>query len=131
VARHTSVIDFCEALPHIRDIVISLGPVQLPAILAHTVVDLAKLKPVERNGSTRSSRDFWVSAHLSSNKKTLLDLDSAGYQGSRGELEYAKPQAAVTLVVEAVQGLDFKAHSLTDEERGWASAKFARDSKGG
>jgi hypothetical protein len=39
------------------------------------VVESAKLKPVERNMFTSSANDFWVSARLTTGKKTLLDLD--------------------------------------------------------
>lgn len=91
------------------------------------VVDSAELKPVERNGSTSSSNDFWVYARLATNKRTLLDLNWAGYEGSAGALEFAKPRAAVHLAREAVKGLDFKDHTLTDGERAWASTKFTRD----
>lgn len=96
------------------------------------VVDSAKLQPVERNGfiSASSSNDFWVYARLTTDKDTLLDLNWAGYEGSRGELKFAKPRAAVRLAREAVRGLNFKDHSLTDGERSWASEKFARDWNG-
>jgi hypothetical protein len=93
------------------------------------VVDAAKLKPVERNGSTSSSNDFWVYARLTTGKKTLLELNWAGYEGSGAELEFAKPRAAVRLAQEAVKGLNFKDHALTAGERAWASGKFARDWK--
>jgi hypothetical protein len=93
------------------------------------VVDSAKLKPVERNGFTSSSNDFWVNARLTTSKKTLLDLNWAGYEGSGSELDFAKPRAAVRLAQEAVKGLDLKDHRLTDGERAWASGKFARDWK--
>ena len=55
----------------------------------------------------------------------LLDLEWAGYLGR--EAEYAQPQAAVRLSRDAVKGLKFTDHTLTEEERAWASAKFARD----
>jgi hypothetical protein len=90
------------------------------------VVDSVKLKPVERKGGRFTSNDFWVSARLMTDKKTLLDLDWAGY-GSGDEPGVAKPQAAVRLAQEAIKGLDFQDHTLTDGERAWASAKFARD----
>jgi hypothetical protein len=93
------------------------------------VVDAAKVKPVERDSVGSSSTDFWVYTRLVGGKKALIDLNWAGYQGSLTEAEYAKPQAAVALAREAVEGLDFKKHTLTDEERGWASVKFARDWK--
>jgi hypothetical protein len=93
------------------------------------VVDSAKLKPVERNEFTFSSNDFWVYARLTTSKKTLLELNWAGYEGSRAELEFAKPRAAVHLARGTVKGLGFKEHALTDGERAWASAKFARDWK--
>jgi len=44
-------------------------------------------------------------------------------------VDFAKPRAAVRLAWEAVKGLDIKDHTLTDGERAWASAKFARDWK--
>jgi hypothetical protein len=93
------------------------------------LVAAAELHPVERNSMSGSSRDFWVSARLTANKTALVDLDWAGYWGSMDEVNFAKPQAAVMLAREAVKGLDFKDHTLTGEERGWASAKFARDWK--
>ncbi len=99
------------------------------AALLHNlaVVDSAKLKPIEGSGSTSSSNDFWVYAYLTSNKKTLLELNWAGYEGSMHELDFAKPQAVVRLAREAIEGLDFRDHTLTDRERAWASGKFARD----
>jgi hypothetical protein len=93
------------------------------------VVDSAKLKPVERNGFTSSTNDFWAHARLTRGEKTLLELDWAGYEGSLKEVKYVKPRATVNLAREAVKGLDFKDHTLTDGERAWASAKFARDWK--
>ena len=111
----------------------SMRPDRYALLLADlAVVDSAKLQPVERSGfiSSGSSNDFWVYARLTTDKETLLDLNWAGYEGSRGELEFAKPRAAVRLAREAVRGLDFKDHSLTDGERSWASAKFARDWNG-
>jgi len=96
---------------------------------AVAVVGAAQLKPVARNEATLSTHDFWVQARLTANKKTLLDLDWAGYDGSRSEVQYARPRAIFLLASEAAQGLDFKNQALTDEERAWASAKFARDWK--
>jgi hypothetical protein len=93
------------------------------------LVDAAELRRVQRDSSTGSSEDFWVYARLTANKKTLVDLEWAGYWGSSDEVHFAKPQAAVALGHAAVKGLDFKEHTLTEEERGWASAKFARDWK--
>ncbi len=94
------------------------------------IVETARLKPVERKGpiSIRfSSNDFWVQAYLTKNKKTLIDLDWAGYENSGNEVDYAKPRAAVRLAQGAVRRLNFKEHLLTPEERTWASAKFVRD----
>jgi hypothetical protein len=93
------------------------------------VVDSATLKPVERNGFTSSSNNFWVYARLTTDKKTLIDLNWAGYEGNGHELEFAKPRAAVRLSREAIKGLDFEEHTLTDWERAWASDKFAHDWK--
>jgi hypothetical protein len=93
------------------------------------VIDAAELKPVQRDSSTQTYLDFWVHAGVTANKKMLVDLDWAGYEGSLAEIEFAKPQAAVERALEAVKGLDFKEHTLTEEERSWASAKFARDWK--
>jgi hypothetical protein len=92
-------------------------------------IDSARLKPVERNGSTFSTHDFWVSARLATGRQTLLTLDWAGYEGSGEELSFAKPRAAVRLAREAVGALEFREHTLTAEERAWAGAKFARDWK--
>jgi hypothetical protein len=101
------------------------------AALLHdlAVVESAKLKPVERTEFTFSTNDFWVSARLTAKKKALIDLDWAGYHGDRHEPDFAKPRAAVAFAREAVKGLDFKKHKLTEIERTWASAKFARDWK--
>jgi hypothetical protein len=44
-------------------------------------------------------------------------------------LNYARPQAATILAREAIKGLDFKDHALTEADRAWASAKFGRDWK--
>ena len=91
------------------------------------IVDAAKLKPVQRNSFRSSSNDFWVYARLTTSKKTFIDLNWAGYEGSLHEVDFAKPRAAVRLAQEAVKGLDFKDHTLTDGERAWTSAKFVRD----
>jgi hypothetical protein len=105
------------------------------AALLHdlAVVDAAKLSPIPQESGHRSammsSRDFWVYARLTAKSETLLDLDWAGYWGSLHEIDFAKPQAAVDLARAAVKGLDFKKHTLTAEERSWASEKFARDWK--
>ena len=80
-------------------------------------------------GFSSSSRDFWVYARLTEKNETLVDLDWAGYWGSDHEIDFAKPQATVDLARETIKGLDFKEHILTEEERGWASAKFVRDWK--
>jgi hypothetical protein len=93
------------------------------------VIDAAELKPVQRDSSTGSSQDFWVYARLTASQKILVDLNWAGYRGSDAEVEFAKPEAAVARAREAVKALDFKEHTLTEEERGWASMKFARDWK--
>jgi hypothetical protein len=87
----------------------------------------AKLKPVERDGITFSSADFWVQARLTVDVMMVCDWEWAGYDGSAAEIKYAKPQAAVTLARGAVKDLDFKPHSLTDADRKWASEMFARD----
>src|SRR5205807_1560236 len=86
-------------------------------------------KPVKRIGDTTSTNNFWVFAHLTTSKKTLLDLNWAGYQSSSSEPDFAKPRAVVRLGQETVEGLELKDHTLTDAERAWASAKFARDWK--
>src|SRR5262249_51562251 len=91
------------------------------------VVDAARLKPIVRDSSSFSTHDFWVYARLTASKETLLDLNWAGYEGSREEVAFAKPRTAVALVREAIRGLDFKEHTLTEGERAWASAKFTRD----
>ena len=96
------------------------------------VVGSAELKPIPIKAGKGerirlSTLDFWVFARLTASGKTLFDLDWAGYEGDLHEAEYARPQAAVGLVREAVEGLDFTDHALTEEERAWASLKFARD----
>src|SRR5690606_2296992 len=93
------------------------------------IVYAVNLEPVKRVPATLSSNDFWVSARLATGKRTHLDLDWAGYDGSRAEAEYARPLAVVKLAGAVVQGLDFKEPSLTDRDRAWASARFARDWK--
>jgi hypothetical protein len=93
------------------------------------VVESAELKPIQRNGFSSSSNDFWVNARLTEKGKTLVDLNWAGYGGATAQLQFAKPQAGVALATEAVKGLGFKEHTLTEEERNWASTKFARDWK--
>jgi hypothetical protein len=91
------------------------------------VVDSAKLTPVQRNASTRSSHNFWVYARLTTCTETLLEMNWAGYENSDSEVLFAKGRAAVRLARESMRPLDFKDHVLTDDERGWASAKFVRD----
>lgn len=92
------------------------------------IVVSAKLMPVEQDG-WHSSSDFWVYARLTTSKNILINLDWAGYRSDHAELDFAKPQAAVRLAWEAVKGLDFKDHTLTDGERAWARTKFVRDWK--
>jgi hypothetical protein len=92
------------------------------------VVNSAELKSTRRGGSG-SFTNFWVHARLTAGKTTLIDLDWAGYEDSGVEADYAKPQAAVRLAREAVADVDFAEHTLTAEERTWASEKFARDWK--
>ena len=43
------------------------------------VADAVKLKPIERDSTTMSSNDFWVYARLTSNKKTLINPASKGF----------------------------------------------------
>jgi len=107
----------------------ALLPAEVYAALLQDLAALAaaNLTPVERNAIMGSSNDFWVHARLATDEATLLDLNWAGYQGSRTELEYAKPRAAVRLARDAVKALAFEEHDLTGVERAWASAKFARD----
>ena len=93
------------------------------------VVDAANLTAMAGNQYTSSSNDFWVNARLTTADRTLVDLDWAGYKGSLAEIEFAKPRAAARLARELIMGLDFKDHTLTREERAWASEKFARDWK--
>jgi hypothetical protein len=93
------------------------------------VVNAAKLERIPRNSGWWSSNDFWLFARLTSNEKTLVDFNWAGHEGDKDSVHYAKPRAAVELARESVKGLDFKEHVLTQEDRGWASAKFARDWK--
>lgn len=97
-------------------------------VLLHdlAIIDAAKLKVNDRDSSWMSTNNFWVNEHLSAAKTTLIDQNWAGYNSSHNELNFAKPKAAVALARDAVKGLEFKEHGLTDEERGWASAKFAR-----
>ena len=76
------------------------------------VVGSAELKPIPIKAGKGericlSTLDFWVFARLTASGKTLFDLDWAGYEGDLHEAEYARPQAAVGLVREAVEGLDF------------------------
>jgi hypothetical protein len=92
------------------------------------IVNSAELKSTTRGGSG-SFTDFWVHARLTAERKTLIDLDWAGYQSRGAEADYAKPQVAVRLAREAIANIDFAEYTLTAEERAWASAKFARDWK--
>lgn len=92
-------------------------------------VSEAELKQTPQNLSTLSSNNFWVQARLTLNGKVIMDLDWAGYDGSDSESEYAKPLAAVNLARDANLNHGPKPHSLTEEERRWASTKFIRDWK--
>jgi hypothetical protein len=94
------------------------------------VVDSARLTPRGMGGGFRTSfDDFWVYARVAKDDKPLLDLNWAGYRSSLEAANNAKPAAAVSLARAAVGGLVFEDHEPTDEERRWASAKFARDWK--
>jgi hypothetical protein len=101
------------------------------ATLLHdlAVVNAAKLAPVRRRTTTMSSYDFWVSARVTASRRTVADLDWAGYWASDSEVDFARPQAAVAFARAAVKELDFREHALTEEERAWASARFALDWK--
>jgi hypothetical protein len=92
-------------------------------------VDAATLKPARVKESWSSSNSFWVNARLATKGNALVELNWAGYEGTSTQREFAKPQAVVNLARDATKGLDFKDHKLTDQERAWASAKFARDWK--
>jgi hypothetical protein len=92
-------------------------------------VDAAKLKPAEDVSNGGSFSDFWVHARITAGEKATLDVDWAGYDRARAEVENAKPRVAVDLAREAVKGLAFKDHAPTDQERAWASEKFTRDWK--
>lgn len=85
----------------------------------------ARLEPV-RGELWTAFADFWVQVRLT-DPVPGIDWDWAGYHGSLGEIKYAKPKAVVALVRDAVEGIAFKPHALTDADRAWASAKFARD----
>ena len=89
----------------------------------------AELTRIKRLSGHLSTADFWVYARVTPNDEKPIDLEWAGYEGSLGEADYAQPRAAVCLAREAVKGLDFTEHALTEEERVWASMKFARDWK--
>jgi len=91
------------------------------------VVQSAKLAPVIQDFDSFSTGDFWAFARLTTKNNTLIDHNWAGYPGNRREIEYAKPLVAVTLAHDAVKGLDFMEYTLSEGERAWASAKFARD----
>ena len=107
-----------------------LEPERYTALLHDlAIVGSATLKPVVRNEATMSSSDFWVYARVTTNHQIAFELNWAGYEGSGEEVNFAKPRAAVRLAREAVKELNFEAHTLTDEERAWVSAKFAHDWK--
>ncbi len=92
------------------------------------VVDAAKLTPTEDVGGI-STADCWWFARLATHEQNLLQLEWAGYTGSDEEIKYSKPLVAVLLADQAIKGLEFEKHTLTREDRKWASAKFARDWK--
>jgi hypothetical protein len=98
------------------------------AALLHdlAIIDAARLRAV-REDSGISSANIWLHARLSANKKMVVELDWAGYLHGHTEMVRAKPQAAVAAARAAIESLDFKEHTLTPEERAWASAKFTRD----
>ena len=110
-----------------------MNPDAYAALLkALAVVDSAQLRPVERKLGIpfkSSSNNAWVYARVSTGNETRLDLNWSGYPSTEEEVPRAKPLAAVALARAAVNGLDFAEHAPTDEDRGWASAKFARDLK--
>src|SRR5688572_27987694 len=91
------------------------------------IVSSVRLKPVTRNSARWSSADFWVATSVSHHNKSLLDLNWAGYASSMDEIDYAQPEAAVSLVRKAVAKVPLKEDSLTTDDRRWASAKFVQD----
>lgn len=91
------------------------------------VVSSAKLERIRRNSALMTTGDFWSQVRLTAGKETPIDLDWAGYQGSRGEPDYLKPKTAVGLAGEAVAKSEFKEYTLTAADRAWASEKFTRD----
>jgi len=92
------------------------------------VINAARLRSV-REDSSICSANMWVNARLTAKNKIPVELDWAGYLHGHTEMDRAKPEAAVAVAQAAVKALDFKVHTLTPEERAWASAKFARDWK--
>ena len=93
------------------------------------VVEAAELHATRPTSWVTLTSNFWVHARLTTNTRTLIDLDWTGYWRNDLEADFAKPRAAVRLARAATAGLKFAEHKLTEEERGWASAKFTRDWK--
>jgi hypothetical protein len=119
--------------PDIDAVTVQRGRLKLEAYAALlgdlAVIDAAKVQAVERDGTTSflSTNDFWAYARLTTSNKMLLELNWAGYEGSETELEFARPRAAARLARDAIQEIEFQDHALSERERAWTSAKFARD----
>ena len=95
------------------------------------IVGATEVKPIQRRGFPLKywidSQDLWAYARVTAKNNTVLRLDWAGHPSALSAADTAKPQAAVALTQEAIEGLDFRDHTLTKQERTWASAKFTRD----
>ena len=97
------------------------------------IVDAAELtvkKRKKNDGGFSSSGDFWVHVRLATAETILFEQEFAGYRSSETTLMAAKPQAVVLLAHQAIKTIKFKEELLTEEDRAWASAKFAREWKG-
>ncbi|MEP7148052.1 MAG: hypothetical protein ABI857_04150 [Acidobacteriota bacterium] len=117
--------------PDVVPVAVKRGPMakQAYASLLHdlAIVKSGRLKAIQRNSVSMSSANFWVASRLVFRDRTLLNWNWAGYAGSFDEIEYAKPNAAVDLARAKIAKLPLKEHSLSVEERRWASAKFIED----
>jgi len=72
----------------------------------------------------------WLFTRVVDKDKAHIDWNWAGYTGESEEHNYAKPGTALLRVNDAYTKLGAKDSKLSDSERGWASAKLARDWKG-
>ncbi|HKB15081.1 MAG TPA: hypothetical protein VKF62_03400, partial [Planctomycetota bacterium] len=104
---------------------------------AEVLRDLARIEAARLVSNPRdewqlswgSTADFWASIRVARGEAVQFEDEWCGYPNGTDEVRYAKVEAAVARVLEAVREAEAAAHEPTAEERLWASRRFIRDWK--